>query len=91
MGDNQQLKVATAELHSQLRWSPRMKHSIAEINGRVLNLTADAFNRYGFLGTCGLTSGLSEATNNGKLKWSIRINALEKWMYIGICQIRQTH
>jgi Na+-translocating ferredoxin:NAD+ oxidoreductase RnfC subunit len=65
-----------------------MKHSKADINGRVLSRTADGLNRYGYSPICGITNSLSEATNNGKYKWAVRINTLKRWMRIGICQIR---
>lgn len=41
------------------------------------------------MGCAGSLNSMSEATN-GKYQWTVRINALNYWMSIGICQIRQS-
>jgi hypothetical protein len=66
-----------------------MKHSNITINGRVLSRTTDGENMYGLWGVCGLTDSIGEPNINGKYKWAVRMNALQDWMCIGICRIRQ--
>lgn len=39
-----------------------------------------------------MMSGLTEdifKCNNKKLRWAVQVNALSRWMAIGICQTRQ--
>lgn len=82
-------KTSHSTANMQLKWSPRLKHSDAEINRKILSRTNNRLSRFGFSSVCGLMETISEATHSGKYEWAVRINSLRNYMYIGICQIRQ--
>lgn len=73
-----------------LRWSARLRNTGIEIKGASITYIAPPIrkNHYGFLGISALTDSIGEGTNSGKSKWRVRINRLEKGMYVGICQTR---
>lgn len=71
------------------QWSARMKHSGVKVNSKVLSRTTIGLNKFGFYGIGGLAHCISEATQNGKHEWTIRIISYKRAMQVGICQIRQ--
>lgn len=73
------------------RWSARLKNSAIEVNGSVITRTTSyGFNRYGFTGICGLAdSFIKDIKNRGKYKWAMKINRMQRWAYVGLCQIEQ--
>lgn len=70
------------------RWSPRLKHNSIDLSGANATRTANFFiNRYGYTTICSLADCI---LNDGrKYSWKVRINSIGKWVYIGICQIKQ--